>query len=463
MIKRPKWRAAAIILCVFVVYVFAAVLSAHEVSAQPKIFAPKLNVKIPGLKFSDYPIIIQNGKISIPFLAAYVSVFYNYLLGISVVVAAIMIVYGGVHYIVGSSFAKIGKAKEIIKDAILGLLLILGSYLILQVVNTSTVTGLKPLEVDYIKSVLVSEYYGDGVPAEKLVPWEIPAIKPSSEIPTSPTESASPTEPMKSCGAEGGYTLPERLCASGADCEKRFCKDKNYTPPPGLPSPSELVGFIDIFPPTQGEQILEKGLTFFPIKNELCVSAKGCSTAKLFRVKTHGVGASGGNLARMKITMAFRKEARDGLLKAGEEAKKRGYFLLIGDGTRTMAGVSQEWCSRIAKTGGTQGLVTPGVSPHMLGVAVDIALYQLIDNNTRYRQLTAVGVCGQVANQELIGLNYMRDLEQIMAAGGFKHLASEVHHFNYRGVYATDCVTTEWPGPYKKREIKDKCPGTIKK
>lgn len=458
MNKRHKWQVAAVFLCISAVFVFTAVLSDPDVSAQQKFSAPKLNVKIPGLNFSDYPIIIQNGKVSIPFLAAYVGAFYNYLLGISVVVAAIMIVYGGVHYIAGSSFAKIGKAKEIIKDALLGLLLILGSYLTLQVVNPSTITGLKPLEVDYIKEKTVSEFYGDGVPAEKLVPWEIPAIDTLTKTPSTP----EPSTPTQGCGAEGGYTLPQRLCATGDECYKRFCKEKNYSPPQGIPDIKDLVGFIDIFPPTQKEQILEKGLAFFPI-NELCVTSKGCVTSKLFSVKTHGTGVSGNNLARMKGTMVFRPEARDALVKAGEEAKKRGYFLIIGDGTRTMSGVSQEWCRRIDKTGGTQGLVTPGVSPHMLGVAVDIALFQLMDNNTKYRQLTAVGICGQVENQEMIGIKYMRDLEEIMASGGFRHLASEVHHFNYRGVYMTDCTTGEWPGKYKTRQDAEKSCGGKKK
>lgn len=251
------------------------------------------------------------------------------------------------------------------------------------------------------------------------------------------------------------YQPPPDLCGSRADCEDRFCKQKNYTPPPGLPDPAkDLVGFTEIFPGNQGEQIKEKGIAFFPI-GELCSGSKGCSTSKLFAVVTHGPGAKSANLARMTGGMIFRPEARDALVKAGEEAKKRGYFLIVGDGTRTMSGVAQAWCSRIASSGGTLGLATPGKSPHMLGVAVDLALYQLIEGGTRYRQLTAVGICGQTKGQEALGVDYMRTLEQIMSSAGFVHLASEVHHFNFGGVYSSDCVTCEWPGKFWERESKE--------
>ncbi|MBU1034687.1 pilin, partial [Patescibacteria group bacterium] len=100
---------------------------------------PKLGIDIPDLIFAT-KIFENEGKLEIPFLAQYISAVYKYLTGIAIVAAAIMLVYGGFLYIVGSASSQITRGKEIIKDAIIGLILIICSYSILSTINPATTT-----------------------------------------------------------------------------------------------------------------------------------------------------------------------------------------------------------------------------------------------------------------------------------------------------------------------------------
>lgn len=110
---------------------------------------PVLQETIPGLKFANNIPIVPSTKTQIPYLAQYLSAVYNYLLGIVVIAAAIMIVYGGFRYILGSSFGDIKHAKQTITDAIIGLFLVFGAYTILAVLNPATV-GFAPTALQVV-------------------------------------------------------------------------------------------------------------------------------------------------------------------------------------------------------------------------------------------------------------------------------------------------------------------------
>jgi hypothetical protein len=95
---------------------------------------PTLGINIPDLTFSDRLVAVE-GFFTIPWFAQYVSAINTYLLGITAVAAAIMLVYGGFLYIVGSTIPGVARGKEIIKDTLIGLLLLLGSYAMLSTLN----------------------------------------------------------------------------------------------------------------------------------------------------------------------------------------------------------------------------------------------------------------------------------------------------------------------------------------
>jgi len=117
---------------------------AGYVVQQPAL-VPKLNVEIPGLTFAT-KLGESGGFLTIPYLSQYIAAVFTYLVGISSIAAAIMIVYGGFRYIVGSSITSVKRGKEIITDAVIGLIILLCSYLILYTVNPDLL-ALNPLRI----------------------------------------------------------------------------------------------------------------------------------------------------------------------------------------------------------------------------------------------------------------------------------------------------------------------------
>lgn len=97
----------------------------------------ELGVPIGGLSKLS-PAQDQDGVIRIPFLGEYVNAVYRYMVGIVMVVAIVMVVYGGFRYLVGSTSGDIARGKQIIIDAIMGLVLVLAAYGILNTINPAT-------------------------------------------------------------------------------------------------------------------------------------------------------------------------------------------------------------------------------------------------------------------------------------------------------------------------------------
>ncbi len=121
-----------------------------ETSAAPfTSVTPKLNVQIPGVTLS--PATKEGSYVYIPFLAQYISGAYRYAVGIVLVIAIIMVAWGGFRYLIGSGFEDITRGKEIIRDAIAGMLIVIGAYMILQTINPST------LDLSVLKLGLVTE------------------------------------------------------------------------------------------------------------------------------------------------------------------------------------------------------------------------------------------------------------------------------------------------------------------
>lgn len=137
-------RFATSLFCISAVWmVFPALARAQATSTAPAstvIETPKLNVPIPGLRFAQ-GIVVQPGETAnIPFLAQYIAAAANYLLGIIVIAAAVMIVYGGFKYILASSVESVKGGKDVIKDAVIGLLLAFAVFTILRTLNPATLT-----------------------------------------------------------------------------------------------------------------------------------------------------------------------------------------------------------------------------------------------------------------------------------------------------------------------------------
>lgn len=114
---------------------YEAGAKAEEPKNDPVI--PYLNVKIPGLEFTDPT---QDGKYTkVSFLAQYVDALYKLLMVVCAVVAVVMIMIGGLQYILSRGNANgVKQAKERIKNAVVGMVLLMSAYSIAYLVDPST-------------------------------------------------------------------------------------------------------------------------------------------------------------------------------------------------------------------------------------------------------------------------------------------------------------------------------------
>ena len=96
----------------------------------------QLNIQVPGLTM--YDAYEDDKEVIVPALAQYIQALQTILIGIGVIAAALMVMYGGFLYIISGTGAKVREGQQIIKDALIGLVIILGSAVILNNINPNT-------------------------------------------------------------------------------------------------------------------------------------------------------------------------------------------------------------------------------------------------------------------------------------------------------------------------------------
>jgi len=115
---------------------------------------PVLAVNIPSVQFSD----IRKTKtddgmyyiIEIPWMADYIIGVYRYSVFIGSILSIVMIMIGGLQWMTaGGDASRISNAKNRINNAVVGLVLILGSFLVLNTINPE-LTLLNPLKVKVV-------------------------------------------------------------------------------------------------------------------------------------------------------------------------------------------------------------------------------------------------------------------------------------------------------------------------
>lgn len=116
-----------------------------EESSEPfEATAPILGIKIPGFKgFSEAKIVEdEDGKsyATFPWIGEYFSAIYAYLLGITGLVVLVVFMTAGLEYLTsGGNSAAVGRAKDRMKNATVGMLLMFGSYTVLSIINPDLV------------------------------------------------------------------------------------------------------------------------------------------------------------------------------------------------------------------------------------------------------------------------------------------------------------------------------------
>lgn len=144
--------------CLYVTPAYAqepATAEAEDPSIE--IIKPALEIPIPDLRFSR--VILTEDDVSgertldIPFIADYISALYRYAIGVAAVLATVMIMIGGLQYLMaGGDATRVSNAKKRITDAVIGLLLSLGTYMILVAINPDLVS-LKNIKVKLVKRI----------------------------------------------------------------------------------------------------------------------------------------------------------------------------------------------------------------------------------------------------------------------------------------------------------------------
>lgn len=120
---------------------------------------PVLGVKIPGLEFGDVTkeSVIIDGKptevISSNFIGSYVQAIYAYLISIGAIIAVIVLMIAGMEWMLArGDETKLGKAKTRIKNALIGMVLLLSAFTIAYLIDPNTVI-FENLNIQYIKRI----------------------------------------------------------------------------------------------------------------------------------------------------------------------------------------------------------------------------------------------------------------------------------------------------------------------
>lgn len=189
---------------------------------------PVLGVQIPGLTFT--PASRENNVVTVSYLAEYINAGYRYLVGVIMVIAIIMVVWGGFRFLLGSAnVGNISKAKETIRDAIVGMLLVIGAFVILETINPAT-TELRSLE---LSSTVRQEFNLDlhDVTGETI---DATDFQPTSQGGT----GSGSRGPYQGCFGQTNAQFPRcpisltSPVASGADPNGKNCRtDRNHNDP----------------------------------------------------------------------------------------------------------------------------------------------------------------------------------------------------------------------------------------
>ncbi len=136
----------------------SASYSVREEEVSKDTVKPTLGVEIPGFAGFQDPVRV-NGVLQVGFIGEYIAAVYRWLIGIMAVFAVIMIMVGGVQYMLkGGSQQGVTEAKQRIKNALIGMVILLGSYTLLYTTNPqlTLLNALRIKTVDPIGSTLSS-------------------------------------------------------------------------------------------------------------------------------------------------------------------------------------------------------------------------------------------------------------------------------------------------------------------
>jgi len=134
---------------IFIISFFAFSYFAFAAEIKSSSVIPDFNfqIPIPGLSAADLRPTVEGNKIVFHGLANFIVAAYRYLVGATAILAVFFIAFAGLKWMLaGGNSSNVSKAKEDISNALVGLLLVLGSYFILYTINPNLV-NLQPISI----------------------------------------------------------------------------------------------------------------------------------------------------------------------------------------------------------------------------------------------------------------------------------------------------------------------------
>src|SRR3989344_1067084 len=163
--RRSFWRGLILVGPLLIVLMFSVQLPiqpAWATDPAEEFVPPDLSVEIPTLNLSTIP--TKSGDpVDIPWIAEYIVGVYKYAVGIAGILAAVMMMIGGLQIMTARGDASAAKAgKDKIQDAVIGVFLTLSVYTILRLVNPDLVV-FKKIKIETLPPI---EFWSDPTPAK---------------------------------------------------------------------------------------------------------------------------------------------------------------------------------------------------------------------------------------------------------------------------------------------------------
>ncbi len=217
----------------------------------PKFEIPELQIKLPGLNFSQ-PQCLQgvNGEYicKVNWLGEYMTWIYDYGMKVAGILAAIMLMAGGLLWLVsGGDAGKVGQAKEIITGSIVGLVILMSSYILLVQVNPNLVK-FRPISIGALSDQQVSDLI-DSKNSGSAEAYKQAGCATDSELEQGTTFYATGyCRPAWSntkkffCAIAMNCSCPGGKKDTTQNCDEFFPNNKNYQPCAYFDSTTEYCG-----------------------------------------------------------------------------------------------------------------------------------------------------------------------------------------------------------------------------
>lgn len=245
-------------ICIFILPFFSLLsllsvaIPALAASGEIKPVTPQISTPIPNLDLATQiqtTVRNQEQYITIPYLAQYISAFYRYAIGMVLVAAAVMLVYGGFLYILGGTMKSVSRGKDVVVNALIGMVLVFSSFMLLNLVNPQTAV-LKPLEIPRVKPDPLNMYMGAnqdapqtlaelGIPPRSDAPTNVAQNAPQTGDPNNPDQVAQEQPVGQATATAEEWVPPPSTARFPTDLTiPKECpgRDPNYLKPTGPPS-----------------------------------------------------------------------------------------------------------------------------------------------------------------------------------------------------------------------------------